>query len=24
MFLPDDAIAPPGVDMSGATRPVRA
>jgi citronellol/citronellal dehydrogenase len=24
MFLPDDAVAPPGVDMSGATRPVRA
>ena len=23
MFLPDDAVAPPGVDMTGATRPVR-
>jgi citronellol/citronellal dehydrogenase len=24
MFLPDDAVPPPGVDMTGASRPIRA
>jgi citronellol/citronellal dehydrogenase len=24
MFLPDDAVPPPGVDMAGASRPIRA